>query len=109
MDTPAGKDPQDQPVTLQLKIPLPREPDSKNEIAIARAQTSGETSQYPGRVWLREMEKAQVRFSLMGPAKVMLLLSIGRGVAESTLAPGLLEDELITQRCSSGVSVTCQN
>jgi len=54
MDTPAGKDPQDQPVTLQLKLHLPREPDSKNEVTIARTQTSGETRKYAARVWLRE-------------------------------------------------------
>jgi len=30
--------------------------------------------------------KGQVRSTLMGPAKVMLVLSIGRGVAEGTLA-----------------------
>ena len=54
MDTPAGKDPQVQSVTIQLKLHLPREPDSKNEGTIARTQTSEETRKDPGRVWLRE-------------------------------------------------------
>jgi len=54
MDTPALKEPQDQPVMLQVNVQLANEADSKNEITIRRTQTSGEASKYPGRVWLRE-------------------------------------------------------
>jgi len=44
-DTPAGKDPQDQSVTLQLKLQLPNEADDNNETTIGITQTREETRQ----------------------------------------------------------------
>jgi len=54
MESPAGMEPKDQPVMLQVNLQLPKEADRNNEIRTAITQASGETTKYAGRVWLRE-------------------------------------------------------